>query len=100
MGAVIERNRNFTVYWTVLNTGTKTWTNNTIDIVYHSGYRNEGRARQDLAALSVPPGGKTTVGVLFKAPKSEGIYSAIWSLKVGRNEFCFMKITFEVKPQK
>lgn len=98
VGSVVKRNELFYVNWTVLNTGTKTWTNNTIDFVYHSGYQNEGRAKQDMAAIAVPPGGKTSVKVLFKAPKSEGIYSAIWSLKVGRSPFCYMKITFEVEP--
>jgi hypothetical protein len=97
MNSVVERRESFYVYWTVLNTGTKTWTNNTIDFVYAGGFDNEGRSRQDLAALAVPPGSTTTVKVLFKAPKRAGVYSAMWSLVVGNHPFCSMKITFEVQ---
>ncbi len=95
-GAIVEAGKGFTAYWTVLNTGTKTWTSNTVDFVYKSGYRHEGRAIQDLSS-AVAPGRRLTVKVLFTAPKNAGEYTAIWTLKVGNHPFCGMKIAFEVK---
>lgn len=94
-GGTVKVRTTFTAYWTVMNTGTKTWTNNTIDFVYKSGFVNDGRKIQDLTT-GVTTGGKVTVGVLFTAPKVPGEYSAIWTLKVGNNPFCNMIIIFNV----
>ena len=95
-GAVVAAGKSFVAYWTVINTGTKTWTGNTIDFVYKSGYRHDGRLIQDLSS-TVAPGRQVAVGVSFTAPKAEGEYTAIWTLKVGKHPFCGMKVTFEVK---
>lgn len=94
-GALIEAGKSFTAYWTVINTGTKIWTSTTVDFVYRSGYRHEGRVIQDLSS-AVAPGRNLTVKVSFTAPKNAGEYTAIWTLKVGNYPFCAMKITFEV----
>ncbi|MHB8778642.1 MAG: NBR1-Ig-like domain-containing protein [Anaerolineales bacterium] len=95
-GAVVAAGKSFVAYWTVINTGTKTWTGNTIDFVYKSGYRHDGKLIQDLSS-TVAPGRQAAVGVSFTAPNTEGEYTAIWTLKVGNHPFCGMKITFEVK---
>jgi hypothetical protein len=95
-GFEIKPEKSFTVAWTIQNTGTKTWTANTIDFIYQSGYRHEGRKIQDLGG-TVGPGGKVTVKVLIVAPKKEGSYNVIWALMVGNNPFCHLKTTFEVK---
>lgn len=95
-GAVVAAGKSFVAYWTVINTGTKTWTGNTIDFVYKSGYRHDGKLIQDLSS-TVAPGRQVAVGVSFTAPKVAGEYAAIWTLKVGNHPFCGMKIIFEVK---
>lgn len=86
----------FYITWRVMNTGTKTWSNNGIDFLYESGYRAEQRQLQDLP-LSVVTGGSINLKVLLTAPKAPGTYSTIWKLKVGQTTFCRMQITFLVE---
>jgi hypothetical protein len=95
-GYVVDPKASFTVSWTVLNKGTKTWTANTIDFVYSSGYRTEGRKIQDLSG-SVAPGQQVTLKLSVVAPKQGGDYNLIWTLQVGNDDFCHMKTTFEVR---
>lgn len=94
-GTLMQPKAVFYASWTVVNTGTKSWTSNTIDFVYKSGYRHEGKLIQDLSS-TVGPGGKIVLNVLYKAPKFSGVYTATWTLKVGNNRFCGMKMTFEI----
>ncbi len=96
LGTIVEGGKEFHVTWTVLNTGWKTWTINTIDFIYKSGYRHEGKPIQDLWK-NVPPGKTINLTVLFKAPKRAGEYTAIWTLKVGKQSFCGMRTVFIVE---
>lgn len=95
-GAIIKQGQTFIAYWTVLNTGTKTWTNNGVDFLYTGGLRMDGRKIQDLS-LTTAPGNKITLKIQLTAPKRVDTFSTIWTLKVGRRSFCPMKITFDVK---
>jgi hypothetical protein len=96
-GAVVKAGEEFTVTWTVLNTGTKPWTTTTIDFVYYSGFRHEGRGIQDLWR-NVPSGGTIALKVLYKAPKNAPKeYRAYWNLRVGNRDFCVMMTEFEVR---
>jgi hypothetical protein len=94
--AVFKPGREFMVSWTVLNTGTKVWTVNTIDFVYTGGYRHEGTKIQDFRT-NVPRGGTGVVSATFVAPKAPGEYRSFFTLKVGNREFCGMKIMFAVE---
>lgn len=94
--SVIEAGREFYITWTVLNTGTKYWTVNTIDFIYTGGYRHEGTKIQDLWK-NVPSGGKVNLQAFYKAPKVPGEYRVFWTLKVGNRSFCGMTSMFEVR---
>ncbi len=94
-GWQVERDKEFSVTWTVLNTGTKHWTVNTIDFVFQSGFRHEGRSIQDLWK-NVAPGNTVNLTVRYKSPKQLGEYRAIWNLRVGNRDFCGMVMSFEV----
>lgn len=94
-GAQVSPGQNFSVYFTVTNNGTKTWTVNTIDFVHRGGFRHNGGMIQDIGS-GVAPGGKLTVKVSFTAPKKEGEYRSNWALKVGNNSFCGISINFKV----
>ena len=94
--AVMDKGQHFNAYWTIVNQGTKTWPNFGVDVVYKAGFRDPGRARQDLAS-TVIPGGTTTITVPLTAPKKFGTYTSAWSLRVGRTSFCIMKIVIVVK---
>ena len=65
-GAVIAKGKTFYAYWTVVNTGTKTWTNNGIDFRYIGGLRMDGRKIQDLP-VTVAPGNKITLKINTKS---------------------------------
>jgi hypothetical protein len=94
-GGTVQAGKEFYVTWTVLNTGTKNWTTTTIDFIYKSGYRHEGKPIQDLWK-NVPSGRTINLQVLFKAPKVPSEYAANWTLRVGNYSFCEMRATFEV----
>lgn len=94
-GGVIQPGTGFYAYWTVVNTGTKVWTSNTIDFVYKSGLRQEEGRLQDIPS-TVGPGSLLTLKVLFKAPKSPGFHASVWTLRVGSKNFCGLKMFFEV----
>jgi hypothetical protein len=94
--SVVKGGSDFYVAWTIVNTGTRAWTNNGVDFVYDSGFRHEGGPIQDMPRL-VPRGGKITLKVLIVTPKNEGTYNVIWSLQVGITMFCHMKVSFVVK---
>ncbi len=94
-GDTIKAGAEFYAYWRVVNTGTKVWTSNTIDFIYLSGLKQEERRIQDLSS-TVGSGGFVTLKVLFKAPKAPGTYTSIWTLKVGSQPFCGLKMFFEV----
>jgi hypothetical protein len=95
-GSFVDPGKEFYVTWTVLNTGTKTWTTTTIDFLYRTGYRHEGKPIQDLWK-NVRPGQTINLQVLFKAPRAPGEYRAYWHLQVGNFPFCQMVAHFEVK---
>ena len=95
-GAIINPGTSFYAFITFLNTGTKTWTNNGVDFVYVSGFRHDGKRIQDLPS-TITPGNRISLKILFTAPKKPNLYKATWSLKVGNNPFCGVRISFEVK---
>jgi len=85
----------FTATWTVINTGTKTWSVNAVDFIYVSGYRHEGKRIQDLYR-TVKPGGTVTWFVDFIAPKAPGVYTSTWITVVGHDRMCGVNFTFEI----
>lgn len=94
-GTVIEKKLVFTTFWRILNTGTKTWTRTTIDLIYTGGYRHENTRIQDTTE-TVPPGGTLTVSAKFTAPKTAGDYNSYFTLMVGKQKFCGMVVSFTV----
>jgi hypothetical protein len=99
-GGTVPPRKGFYAAWAVRNTGTQSWTSNTIDFQYRGGYRNVERPLQDLQQ-TIAPGGQVTLQVYITAPKTLGTYNVFWSLKVGNHFFCPLKVTFEVaKPPK
>src|SRR5690606_24746727 len=95
-GAQIEKKLEFYAYWRILNTGTKTWTRTTIDLIYTGGYRHDNTKIQD-TTQTVPPGGTLTVSAKFTAPKTAGDYNSYFQLMVGNYQFCGMVVSFTVK---
>lgn len=86
------------IYFSVLlfNNGTRVWPNDSVDFRYKSGFRPEGKPIQDLPK-TIEPGQEVSLSVNITAPKKPDTYNTIWTLKVGRTEFCGVKYTFIVQ---
>jgi hypothetical protein len=96
-GTVIAGGANFRAVWTVENTGTKTWPQKGVDVVYHSGaYLHNLKAYLDIPA-TIKPGGRVTITIPMTAPKLAETYSTRWSLRVGKKDFCLVKFSIKVK---
>ena len=96
-GTVFTRGSTFQATWTVENTGTKTWPKKGVDIAYHSGADlREGKPYIDIPK-AVGPGGKVTITLPLTAPNYPKVYSTRWTLRVGKTDFCGIKIIIEVK---
>lgn len=94
-GFVFKAGTPFVASWTIVNTGTKTWTVNGVDVVYTGGWRHEETRIQDFHA-NVPTGGRIKVTASFIAPKREGEYNSYFTLMVGKRRFCHLAISFGV----
>lgn len=87
----------FQAVWVVKNTGSKTWPKKGVDVVYQSGADLVERKPYVDIPAAVGPGGTIQITLTMKAPKRSSDYSTRWALKVGKTEFCSMRIAFETK---
>ncbi len=74
----IKQGENFTVTWTLENTGTSTWTANYY-ILFTSG-EQMGAEEKVYLPYPVPPGTNVQISVDFTAPDEIGEYQSVWSL--------------------
>lgn len=87
---------NFQARWQIGNIGTQTWDTNAADVRYSSGDKLHKTAIYDLSA-SVVPGGQIDILVEMRAPKNPGTYTTTWKIKIGKTEFCPMKLKIIVQ---
>lgn len=85
----------FDTHWQVLNTGSAVWNSNNIDYRFVGGERMYTTSIYDLNQ-SVAPGAEMDVVVTMKAPKDAGAYTTTWAFRMGKTEFCRMKLTIIV----
>jgi hypothetical protein len=85
----------FDAFWQVMNMGTATWDGNSADYRYDSGDKIHKTGIYDVNG-SIPPGGIIDIVVRMKAPKDAGTYTTKWKIKIGKTEFCTMKLTIIV----
>ena len=96
-GTVITRGSTFKATWTVKNTGTKTWPKQGVDVAFHAGADlTDARPYFDIPK-TVVPGELITITITLTAPKQPGEYSTQWALRVGKRDFCLLRIAFEAK---
>jgi len=95
-GTSFNGRTNFDAVWRIRNIGQKMWDHNGVDYSYDSGDRIHKVERYDLSA-NVRSG--QTVGVIvdMAAPRNAGSYTTRWVLNSGRNEFCRMSLTINVR---
>lgn len=86
----------FQTRWEVGNIGKEIWDANSSDIRYSSGAKLHRTAVFDLET-SIPPGGRLEILVDMRAPMETGAYTTTWRIKVGKTEFCPMKLKIVVQ---
>lgn len=98
---VYRPGKDFDVFWTVKNVGSKTWEAANVDLVYVKGAILHRRSAYDLRA-NVPPGTSVSVGFDAFAPDIEGGYSTTWALVLRQGDgqvlqFCRVNFAFDVR---
>jgi hypothetical protein len=86
---------NFTMRWTVLNTGSETWTTQ-YTLSYLSGARFAGQKTQNLP-FSVGKNADITVTLGVTAPAAAGTYNTVWTILNGFQPVCVMGLSVIVK---
>lgn len=94
--SIVAKNADFAVIWRVINVGANAWDANSVDYHYFSGAKIHKTSVYDLSN-SVLTGGQTDIIVNMKAPKAEDTYTTTWSLRSGKQDFCKLHLTIEVK---
>jgi hypothetical protein len=94
--SVVQKGADFAALWRVINVGANAWDANSVDYHYFSGEKIHKDPVYDLQN-SVPTGGQTDIIVNMQAPKEKGLYTTTWILRSGKEEFCKLHMTIEVK---
>jgi hypothetical protein len=89
--------QDFDMRWTVLNTGSKTWTTNGTDYKYIRGAAMHTRGAAFDMPKNVASEGKAALYVDMNAPKSKGTYVTYWGLANGSRHFCQFYVIVTVK---
>ena len=87
----------FDTVWTVVNTGTVTWSLGNVDLSFTSGTKIH--LNGDILDLpsTTAPGQSVALVVHMQAPASKGTYSETWTLHEGDTNYCVMSMSIVVK---
>jgi hypothetical protein len=94
-GSHFAAKETFKVAWKVQNTGSRVWSKDDVDLAYSSGTKMYKKQLYDLTA-DIPLGEYVTLSVPMVAPKAEGTYYTVWSLRRGQDRFCHVDLTIRV----
>jgi hypothetical protein len=94
-GSHFSARETFKVAWKVQNTGSQAWQKDSVDLAFSSGTEMYKKQLYDLPA-DIPSGEYVTLSVPMVAPKGEGTYYTVWSLRRGQNRFCHVDLTIRV----
>jgi hypothetical protein len=94
-GARFGARERFEVGWKVKNNGTLTWDPATFMFAYFSGTRMYQAAQYPLPSEAAR-GDTVALGASMMAPKSSGSYTTVWSLRSGKDYFCYVTLRIVV----
>jgi len=94
--SVFAKNTDFATLWRVLNVGANAWDANSVDYHFFGGDKLHKSSIYDLPD-SVPTGGQIDIIANMKTPKQEGTYQTTWAIRVGKEDFCKLNLTIEVR---
>ncbi len=84
---IYNKGDSFTVGWSVMNTGTTTWSPGSVEFTYVSGARLQAEPLVGLKS-SVATGQSIVLTVGMRAPRNSTTYTTHWSLRMGDTYFC------------
>lgn len=85
---IMSPRQEFDMKWTLLNTGTKTWTDHSTDYKHVRGELMHQHASVYNINKHVGPGGKLEITIDMVAPKEKGTHVTYWGLANGSQHFC------------
>ena len=94
-GSSFSPRDDFDTFWTVRNIGQRNWDRTSVDYTYSSGAKIHKISGYDLDK-NVKVGNSIDLGVDMQAPKDPGTYSTVWTMRVGDNTFCPLRLTIVV----
>jgi len=94
-GSSFSPRDDFDAFWTVTNIGRRNWDRTDVDYIYLSGAKIHKVSGYDLDK-NVKVGNTLDLGADMQAPKDKGTYSTVWTMRVGNNEFCPLRLTIVV----
>jgi hypothetical protein len=94
-GTHFAPNTDFITTWRVKNTGNIRWEHNSVDYIYSSGASLHLQPIYDLVN-NVAQGKLADLSVDMHSPATNGTYTTTWTLRVGKETFCSMKMTIKV----
>ena len=95
--AKMKPRQDFDARWTVLNTGSKTWTTNGTDYKYLRGAKLHTNGSLFDMPKNVASDGKIALYVDMMSPKDKGTYVSYWGLANGTAQFCQFYLIITVK---
>ena len=94
--SVYSKKVDFAVIWRVMNVGANSWDANNVDYYYFRGDKMHKAPAYDLPK-SVSTGGQVDLIVNMRTPEVEGTYNTIWLLRAGKDDFCKLHLTIQVR---
>jgi len=96
-GSNFDPGASFDAFWTIKNTGDKTWKGDVFRYGYSSGTKMfEGKDTYVLPK-DIAPDKEFTITLDMVAPQNRGTYSMIWNLYYGEIQICSMPVLIQVK---
>jgi hypothetical protein len=95
-GVTFDPLETFSAGWKIMNTGSTTWDENTVEFTYLGGAKLYDDPLVRLKA-SVPPGQAVVLSVEMKTPRNPTRYTSYWSLREGNTFFCTLMLSIYVE---
>lgn len=95
-GTAFNARANFDAVWRVMNIGKKTWDTDIVDYVFEKGAKLHRQEGYDLES-NVRSERTTDIAVDMRAPRNAGTFTTNWVIRAGKNEFCRLSLTINVR---
>lgn len=95
-GTAFNPRSDFDAVWRVKNIGKRIWDKDVVDYVFENGAKLHREEAYDLEN-NVRSGRMTDIVVDMRAPRNAGTFTTNWVIRAGKNEFCRLALTINVR---